>query len=622
MCGIAGYVGPRIIADGSVEVCMGLMHRRGPDSTSFYRHSPKPGRNVLLVNSRLKIIDLDDRANQPFRVGTKVMVYNGELYNYVEMRGLLNGKGRRFATESDTEVLLQAIDELGWEALEPSEGMWAFAVYDEADDSLTLCRDRFGEKPLYVYRDSSGIYFGSEVKFIVSLLGRRLDVNFDHLYRYMVNGYKALYKGEHTFFDGLSSVPAASYLRVDGDRGVKTKSYWRPCFAPDDSLSYKKIVSGARERLIRSVELRLRADVPLAFCMSGGVDSNSLISIAKNVFDYDVHGFTITNEDARYEEQEMVDYSVAELGIRHTSIPVTVTDFLPRLRSLVRYHDAPVYTITYYAQWLLSQSIADHGYRVSVSGTAADELFSGYFDHHLAYLNEVQDDRDLHAASRTAWEERVRPVVRNPYLSDPDLFLDNPDFRGHIFLGASDFSGYLVNGWYESFAEGHYTDSLLRNRMMNEMFHEAVPMALHEDDLNSMYFSIENRSPYLDRDLFEFCYSVPSKYLIRNGLAKVVLRDAMRGIVPQRILDNPRKVGFNAPIFSFLDTADPEVRSYLLDDSPIFDHVRRDKIESLIGRDDMPNSESKFLFYFINAKMFLEEFGTGKEPEVPLRVAS
>ena len=144
--------------------------------------------------------------------------------------------------------------------------------------------------------------------------------------------------------------------------------------------------------------------------------------------------------------------------------------------------------------------------------------------------------------------------------------------------------------------------------MLNEMFHEAVPVILHEDDLNAMYFSIENRSPYLDRELFDFCYRIPSRHLIRDGFAKAVLRDAMRGIVPERVLSNPRKVGFNAPIFSLLNVQDPAVRGSLLDRSPIFDHVRREKIEELISKPDLPNSESKFLFYFLSSKHFLEEF--------------
>jgi asparagine synthase (glutamine-hydrolysing) len=144
--------------------------------------------------------------------------------------------------------------------------------------------------------------------------------------------------------------------------------------------------------------------------------------------------------------------------------------------------------------------------------------------------------------------------------------------------------------------------------MLNELFHEATPVILHEDDLNAMYYSIENRSPYLDRSLFEFCNTIPTRHLIREGIAKAVLREATRGIAPACVLDNPRKVGFNAPIFSFLDVRDPAVRAQLLDDSPIFAHVRKDRIETLIDRAFLPNSQSKFLFYFLTSKLFVEEF--------------
>jgi asparagine synthase (glutamine-hydrolysing) len=299
---------------------------------------------------------------------------------------------------------------------------------------------------------------------------------------------------------------------------------------------------------------------------------------------------------------------VAELGIRHTPIPVDTSGFLPKLHTLVRQHDAPVYTITYFAHWLLMESIHAHGYRISLSGTAADELFSGYFDHHLFYLYEVREDERLHSAARQAWVERVQPLVRNPFLKDPDVFIRNPSFRDHVYLDADDFARLLTKPWHEPFVEEEYSTGLLRNRMLNELFHEAVPVILHEDDLNAMYYSIENRSPYLDRGLFELCNRIPSRHLVRKGFAKAILRDSMRGIAPARILDNPRKVGFNAPIFSFLDVHDPAVRSYVLDDSPIFKHVQRDMIARLIDRSDLPNSQSKFLFNFLNAKIFVEEF--------------
>ncbi len=601
MCGIAGYVGRRELEQGRIESTLGIMRRRGPDHAD-HRHFVRPdGQHVHLLHTRLRILDLDERSNQPFHVGSKWIVFNGEIYNYIEVKAALAKAGRSFRTTSDTEVLGAALDEWGPDrALDRAEGMWAFAAYDERDGSLVLSRDRFGEKPLYFLRDDSGFYFASEVKFLVSMQGKKLEPDLDHLKRYLVNGYKALYKKPYAFFRGIEELPAASYLEL----GKKPVRYWNPTYVEDESMSREDAVAGTRERLIRSVELRLRADVPLAFCMSGGVDSNSLISIAKRVLKYDVHGFTIASADERYEESDLVSHAVEALGIRHTSIPTQTGDFLPKLRTLIRQHDAPVYTITYYAHWLLMQSIAEHGYRISVSGTAADELFSGYYDHFLMYLAANRDP-----AALAAWTEHVKPVVRNPFLSNPELFVKDPAFRDHIFLDATGFAEYLTEPWSEPFAETDYTPRLLRNRMLNELFAEAVPVILHEDDLNAMYHSIENRSPFLDRDLFEWTCRIPTRHLMRDGYAKVILRDAMRGIVPAPILDSRRKVGFNAPVFDFLDPRDPDTRAQLLDESPIFEHIKRDKIETLIDKAFLPNSQSKFLFYFLCAKLFLEEFG-------------
>ena len=608
MCGIAGYYGTFPIATQRIQRCLKLMHRRGPDHADFFQHTNTKGRYVYLLSSRLSIIDLEERSNQPLRLGSKVLIYNGELYNYLELKQKLTAQNKKFLTRSDTEVLLQVLTTLGWKGLDHCEGMWAFAMYDENDGSLLLSRDRFGEKPLYIYRDQTGLYFGSEVKFIFSLLGRRLDVNYQHLYRYMINGYKSLYKGNETFFHELKELPPASVFQIDSLGDETKETYWKPTFEQDDALSYQDVLEGARRALIQSVHLRLRSDVPLAFCMSGGIDSNALIHIAKRELDYDVHAFTIVNTDDRYEEQDMINCSVSDLSIPHSSIPIDHRDFLPKLQALIIQHDAPVYTITYYAHWLLMSSISEHGYRVSISGTGADELFSGYYDHHLAFLRDIQDSPTLYQRYLRDWEQYVKPLVRNPFLKDPDLFVHNPDFRDHIYLNSEEFARHFYDNWQEPFTETKYVDDLLRNRMLNELFHEAIPVILHEDDLNAMYFSVENRSPFLDRNLFDFCNRIPTKYLMRNGFQKAVLRDSMRGIVPTPILDNRRKVGFNAPILSFLDVDNPDVKSYLLDNSLIFEHIKKDEIEALIQRPELPNSASKFLFYFLCSKIFLEEF--------------
>ena len=608
MCGIAGYYGAFSIKAQRIQRCLKLMNRRGPDHADFFQHTNAKGRHVYLLSSRLSVLDLEERSNQPFRLGSKVLVYNGELYNYLELKRKLTAKNKQFVTQSDTEVLLRVLLDLGWKGLDHCEGMWAFALYDEVDGSLILSRDRFGEKPLYIYHDQTGLYFGSEVKFVFCLLGRRLDINYDHLYRYMINGYKSLYKGNEAFFHGLEELPHSSVFQVDSSGDITKTTYWQPVIEQDQTLTYQDVLEGTREALIQSVRLRLRSDVPLAFCMSGGIDSNALIHIAKKELDYDVHAFTVIDTDNRYEEQDMINCSVADLSVPHISIPIDQQEFLPKLKALIVQHDVPVYTITYYAHWLLMSSISEHGYRVSISGTGADELFSGYYDHHLAFLSDVQNNSPLYQSYLRDWEHYVKPLVRNPYLRDPELFVRSPDFRDHIYLNSDEFAQNFYNDWKEPFTETKYVKDLLRNRMLNELFHETIPTTLHEDDLNAMYFSIENRSPFLDRNLFEFCNRIPTKYLMRNGFQKAVLRDSMRGIVPPPILDNRRKVGFNVSILSFLDVHNSDIKSYLLDKSSIFDHVRRDKIEALIQKPELPNSESKFLFCFLCSKMFLEEF--------------
>ena len=607
MCGIAGYIGRSPPPDAAVGRCLDTMRRRGPDAAAGYRHRLRDDWHVCLLHSRLSIIDLDSRADQPMQRDGRTIAFNGEIYNYVELKNALQEQGERFVTAGDTEVLLAGLNRSGTGWLDGVEGMWAFAWYDEASGALVLSRDRFGEKPLYLMECDGGWYFGSEVKFLMALSGRSLSVNTDHLMRYLVNGYKALYKTDATFFEGVRELRSGCALNLRPDKAAEEIRYWQPVPCQNDAMSFTDAVAGTRDRLIESVRLRLRADVPMAFCMSGGVDSNSLISIAKRVFGYDVHGFTVMNTDARYEESATVDAVVRQLGIRHVALPLQTDGFLARLRELVAYHDAPIYTISYYVHWQLMQRVAEHGYKISVSGTAADELFTGYFDHHNAYLAEVAGDAAAHAEALANWQSHIRPVVRSADLQDADLYVRNPAYRGHIFFGADRFAGAFRAPWREAFVEKAYSPSLLRNRMLNELFHESVPVILHEDDLNAMYFSIENRSPFLDRNLFDFAYSIPTRHLIRGGYGKAVLREAVRGIVPDEVVDTHRKVGFNAPLLDLLDTSDPEVVGEILADSPIFELVERSYIEGLLKQRALPNSESKFLFNFLCAKFFLEQ---------------
>ncbi len=580
------------------------MARRGPDHHAASEHRAGD-RVVRLLHSRLSILDLDPRSHQPLTCGAATVAFNGEIYNYLELRAELEELGVAFHTQSDTEVLLQSYLQWGEACLDRFEGMWAFALWDSRQRRLLLARDRFAEKPLYLRYDGAGLFFASEVKFIEALRGEREAVNERQILRYLAHGYKSLYKGDETFQREVREVPAGSFLAVDGAGKTELRRYWQPSYRPRP-MKFEEAVAGLRELLVESVKLRLRSDVPLAFCLSGGVDSGALVSIAAKLLGAEVHAYSILDTDERYDERDNIQATVRDAGCRNTLITLRPgQDHLDKIRRLVAYHDAPVATISYYVHSLLIEAMARDGFKVVMAGTAADELVTGYYDHFLLHLYELRDHPDF-ALRRQEWLEYIRPFIRNPLLQDPELYSKHPGFRDHIFDESELFRLYLKDDFREVFAEERYCDSLLRNRMLNELFHETTPVILHEEDLNAMFYSVENRSPYLDRRLFEFAFAIPPEHLIRGGYGKAVLREAMAGILNDTVRLDRRKKGFNASLLSLVDFSDPAARASLLDSSPIFDYLRRDRVEQAFLMKALPNSFSKFLFSFISAKMFLE----------------
>lgn len=605
MCGIAGFIGKNPPSERNIRSTLDLMRNRGPDHQDFCGFSAGETQ-VRLLHSRLSIIDLDSRSNQPFTLGPLTIVYNGEIYNYVELRQRAMEQGVVFKTSSDTEVLLQYFRMYGERCVEFFEGMWAFAIWDSGNQTLFLSRDRFAEKPLYHFETEDGFFFGSEIKFLKSLSSRALSVNRRHLVRSLVHGYKALYKTNETFFEGVGELAYAESMLIHTNGKREKRRYWRPSVNVEESMSLSEAIEGSKEKLLESVRIRLRSDVPLAFCLSGGVDSASLVSIAAKEFGCRVETFSIIDEDERYNEEDNIMATVNDVQCPHHLLTIPKEEALPRLRDLIAYHDAPIATTTFYVHSLISEAVRGSGFKVAFSGTSADELFTGYYDHFLLHLNEVRDRPD-YETYLDEWKNHIAGFIRNPILKHPTLYSETPSFRDHVFDASDEISRYLIGGFDEPYHEEKFCDQLMRNRMLNELFHEATPLILHEDDLNSMYNSVENRSPFLDSKLLEFACSIPPQHLIREGYGKYVLREAMNGILNDQVRLDRRKKGFNASINSMIDFEDPDTRSYLLDPSAeIFELLDRKMIETLIGTFPIPNHFSKFLFNFVNARIFLE----------------
>lgn len=604
MCGIAGYIGRGYIHDGRLVETLDSMVRRGPDNQDCRRY--KCGEmNVVLMHARLSIIDLDPRSNQPFTFDGCTIVFNGEIYNYIEIKEQLVQRGYGFSTDSDTEVLLKAYHAHGKGCFDLFEGMWACAILDDRTQELVLSRDRFAEKPLYFYQQPDGVYFGSQVKQIKQLIGKNLEIDESQVLRFLVNGHKSLNKTGNQFYKNLAEVRYGSFLVIDRTLNQKEIVYWSPSYNPKE-IKEGEAVEMIQSALTRSMELRLRADVPLAFCLSGGVDSSALASIAARTLQREIETFSIIDHDPKYNERDNILSTVSDLDCKHHLIELSPQfDYLDRLRKLISFRGMPVATISYLVHSRLVESMSQRGFKVSISGTGADELFTGYYDHFLLQIPSLSERKRNEQIG--FWNEFPAKNVRNPFLGNPNLFIENPDFREHIYLNREKFARYLKFPFDEPFSEKSFTPDLLRNRMLNELLHEVVPVILKEDDANSMYYSIENRSPFLDRGIFDVMSTIPSNLLIQKGFNKYLLRESMKGVLNEKVRMTREKKGFNASISSVIDFNNPVHREVVMSESKVFDWIKRDMIEKLIARKDMTNSYKKFLFNFLSVKLWLDE---------------
>lgn len=594
MCGIAGMWNSSGtgISPERLRAAMNALGHRGPDDAGYLGWKPggaavaarapsvAEGCTLVLGHRRLSILDLSTCGWQPMMSadGRFALVFNGELYNYVELREELARRGRNVRSTGDTEVMLAALAEWGPQAVTRFVGMFAFALLDTLEQRLLLARDPFGIKPLY-YRAAAGqMAFASEIKGLLTLPEVRREVNPSLLYDYLHFGQAD--GGSATMFADVRQLPAGHLLDVclsPGATPAETRAYWSPDLARRSTLSFSQASEELRERFLDNVRLHLRSDVPVGAALSGGIDSSAIVCAVRHLDPHaDMHTFSyVAQAPATNEERWATIVSNHAGTTRHLVHPVA-EQLLRDLDALILAQDEPFGSTSLYAQYRVFQCAREAGIKVMLDGQGADELLAGYtfflggrlaslirrgrVGDALALANAARQRPDLHLSSVLveAAARALPPAARD---------------AARRFTGAGRSPAWMVGSWFmdRGVQPRHrraYAGAGVLREQISESLATGLPSLLRYEDRNSMAHSIESRVPFLTPDFADFALSLPEEFLLdRNGVGKHVFRAAMRGIVPDQVLDRREKVAFQTPERAWLNTLAPRVEQIITGDT-------------------------------------------------------
>jgi asparagine synthase (glutamine-hydrolysing) len=572
MCGIAGLVvRPGTITPEIAGMFLTRLQHRGPDDhgwLAFGQNLLECGREpqftsnpeVLLIHRRLSILDLSEAGWQPMKSanGRYFIVFNGEIYNYLELRAELEGLGVHFRSHSDTEVLLEALGRWGLDALPRLTGMFAFAVLDTLERKLILARDAFGIKPLYFSVWSGGFAFASEQKALLELPQVSKHVNAQRVYDYLRFGLTD--HDSETMFEAMWSLPPAHFMEVSLEtaKPAEPVRYWSVNVEERSSLSFNAATEHLRELFLKSVRLHLRSDVPVGAALSGGIDSSAIVMAMRALEPkLDLHTFSYVADDPIFSEEHWVDLVGHASGATMHKTRARPDDLVRDLGALLATQDEPFGSTSIYAQRRVFELAHEAGIKVMLDGQGADEMLGGYHTFVAARLASLARQGKLAQALEFAHRASNTPGRGKLWLWAGE-FLVPPTLQGPLrrVVGQELMPAWLNATW---FAErgvrtqpAKYTfgnsSEVLREQLQRALSRTSLPMLLRYEDRNSMAFAIESRVPFLTPQLVQFVASLPEEYLIdRDGLTKAVFRNAMRGIVPDAILDRRDKIGFATP---------------------------------------------------------------------------
>lgn len=581
MCGIAGGFWRRDRTD--IELRMGQtldrLKHRGPNDRGVDIH--RNGAHVVaLGQTRLSIIDLTQGGHQPMfsADGAFSIVFNGEIYNYRELREELRARGRVFHTQSDTEVLLAAWIEWGRACLPRLEGMYAFVVHDRKAEKLVCVRDAFGIKPFFYEQNDEGFIFASEQPGLLLLRTSRSRPDLQRGYDYLVHGQ---YDNKATtFIEGVRQLLPGMLLEVDlqSRQAAKPVLWWRPSIGQTSTLSFEDAAEAVREQFLHNIRLHLRSDVPLGAALSGGIDSSAVVCAIRHVEpDIPIHTFSYIAHGTDMSEENWVDLVNKTTGATAHKVSADASDLLRDLDTLIAAQGEPFGSTSIYAQYRVFKLAKDHGVTVTLDGQGADELLAGYLGYpgqRMLSLLEWGRIGAMHSFARqwanwpgrsytTAWKYFGNTVIPDAFYGHARRAIGRDSQPAWLRTSILRDRGVTFRATRPS------VDRLGRGRrVMEQLAHSlqvhGLPSLLRHGDRNSMASSIESRVPFLTIPMADLLLSLPEEYLISDsGETKRVFRRAMRGIVPDAILDRRDKIGFATPEKDWLFSVAPLMREWL-----------------------------------------------------------
>ena len=609
MCGIAGIINFKNKEDmlPLLKQMADSLHHRGPDAKGYYNNGP-----AGLAHARLSIIDLDTGDQPIFNEDKTVcVVFNGEIFNYPELRRNLKLKGHSFSTKTDTEVLVHLYEELGEDMLGELNGQFAFALWDTKKEILLLGRDRVGIRPLFYYLENNRLVFGSEIKAIFA--DKTVPRNIDkETLSDIFTCWSAF--GTSTAFENVFQIPPGHFA-VFSNKGLKLKRYWHLSFGAETDHKNRSIDDWADELnslLIDAAKIRLRADVPVGCYLSGGIDSTYISSLVKNNFNNHLKTFSVAFREKRFDESEFQRIAVKSLKTDHSYIHSTNKDIAELFPKVLWHTETPLLRTGPVPLFQLSELVKKNNFKVVLTGEGADEIFAGY--------NIFKEDK-----VRRFWAKNPDSTLRPKLLKKlyPYIFSGN-DKRAIVFLknffkkGMTEtsvpfyshslrwqntsalqnfFSRNLrettggLSGFCEKFSSSLPPEFMSWSPMSRAQYTEnTIFMSNYllssQGDRMAMGNSVEGRYPFLDHRVIEFACSIPSKYRMNGLKEKFVLKHAAKKTVPQELIDRPKQP-YRAPITeSFFDKSAPLYVKELLSEKSIhqkgyFDHK---KVSSLVDK--------------------------------------